>query len=133
MPHIFNDATGRLTIVDPHRPDNNVSGGTNQINEIINCFSLAHQGLLGRLAAYEKRNRQDQPRSFLECLIGGNFTTYENSRQKLYDLFTISLKRQLPVPPRPTKCDAVPPSPRAKSNGAPLSHVGRTLNPIVRK
>ena len=137
MPHIFNDVTGRLTIIDPHRPDNNISGGTNQIDEIISCFSLAHQSLVNRLESYEKRDRQDQSHSFLECLIGGNFTPYENSRQSLYDLFATTLKGRpnpsIPVPPPPTKREADPPPPGAKSDGQPLSSVGRALTAVVRK
>ncbi|KIX02346.1 uncharacterized protein Z518_08287 [Rhinocladiella mackenziei CBS 650.93] len=80
------DQTGRLTIIDPNRADNNISGGTALINDIIKCFSKSHRALLERLAAYEKRGSQDPPTSFLECLIGGNYTPYETQRKMLHDL-----------------------------------------------
>lgn len=124
MPHVFNDKDGRLTIVDPNRPDNNISGGTRLIDNIIRCFSLAHQTLLSRLNAYGERTLQSQPHSLLECLIGGNFTLYETQRRTLFNLSTAS-RMAPPVPtskPVPSSTTAVqrepvqppPPSKKAK-------------------
>ncbi|KIW19881.1 hypothetical protein PV08_00456 [Exophiala spinifera] len=76
----------RLTIIDPNRPDNNISGGTNQIADITRCFSSAHQALLGRLDMYDMQYPKSSPVSFLECLLGGNFSSYESQRKILYDL-----------------------------------------------
>jgi non-canonical poly(A) RNA polymerase PAPD5/7 len=84
----------RLTIIDPNRPDNNISGGTNQITEIVKCFSSAHQSLMLRLEHYEQRTAQSLNSSFLECLVGGNFAQYEMQRHVLHSL---SLKLA-PVP-----------------------------------
>ncbi|KIY00599.1 uncharacterized protein Z520_03262 [Fonsecaea multimorphosa CBS 102226] len=78
----------RLTIVDPHRADNNISGGTKEVDKIFKCFSEAYKALMSRLSAYERRNPQAPQGSFLECLIGGNFTLYDAQRQKLLDLFS---------------------------------------------
>jgi non-canonical poly(A) RNA polymerase PAPD5/7 len=86
MPHVFDDRDGRLTIIDPNRPDNNISGGTRSINDIIRCFSSAHQALIQQLAAAETRRPQDQPPSFLACLVGGSFQQYEAQRQALHNL-----------------------------------------------
>lgn len=76
----------RLTIIDPNRPDNNISGGTSQIADIAKSFASAHQALLGRLDVYEKQYPQSSPTSFLECLVGGNFSLYESQRKILFDL-----------------------------------------------
>ncbi|KAK5559463.1 hypothetical protein LTR46_002505 [Exophiala xenobiotica] len=91
----------RLTIIDPNRPDNNISGGTNQITEIVKCFSSAHQSLMLRLEDYEQRTAQSPNSSFLECLVGGNFAQYEMQRDVLHSL---SLKFapifKVPAPPK---------------------------------
>ncbi|OAL39403.1 hypothetical protein AYO20_01273 [Fonsecaea nubica] len=76
----------RLTIIDPHRADNNISGGTKEIDKIFKCFSEAYKALMNRLCAYERRDPRAPQGSFLECLIGGNFTSYESQRKKLLDL-----------------------------------------------
>ncbi|EXJ69011.1 uncharacterized protein A1O5_07946 [Cladophialophora psammophila CBS 110553] len=76
----------RLTIIDPHRADNNISGGTKEIDKIFKCFSEAYKALTSRLSAYERRNPQAPQGSFLECLIGGNFTLYDLQRKKLRGL-----------------------------------------------
>ncbi|EXJ80980.1 hypothetical protein A1O3_07268 [Capronia epimyces CBS 606.96] len=127
MPHVFNDKDGRLTIVDPNRPDNNISGGTRLIDNIIDCFSAAHQTLVSRLSAYEERSLQGQPHSLLECLIGGNFTTYDTQRQTLFNLSTAGLNapsRSAPALPILTSTIAIgnresaqapPPSKKAKT------------------
>ena len=74
----------RLTIIDPNRPDNNISGGTKQIGLIFECFSRAHDHLndlmTGQLDGF------DIGTSLLEDVIGGNFTAYELQRAVLSDL-----------------------------------------------
>lgn len=86
MPEDFKDKAGRLTIIDPNRADNNISGGTRLIEGIQTCFSLAHQALVQRLAEFERGTPQTKSPSFLECLVGGDFTKYRIQRQKLYEL-----------------------------------------------
>ncbi|ETI27516.1 hypothetical protein G647_09707 [Cladophialophora carrionii CBS 160.54] len=76
----------RLTIIDPHRSDNNISGGTRQISTIFDCFSKAHKALTTRLASFEKDPSRHQANGFLGCLIGGDFTSYERQRQRLREL-----------------------------------------------
>jgi non-canonical poly(A) RNA polymerase PAPD5/7 len=103
MPHIFNDKDGRLTIIDPNRPDNNISGGTRLISDILRCFSSAHRALLQRLNAHEQRDKNSPTSSFLGCLVGGNFTQFETQRQALYDLgLSLNLIRPSPSP-KPSK------------------------------
>jgi len=108
MPYISrkDKSDARLTIIDPNRPDNNISGGTNQITEIVRCFSSAHQSLMLRLDDYEKRTAQSPTSSLLECLVGGNFAQYEAQRQVLHNLsLKLAPPPKLPAPPKtlPTK------------------------------
>ncbi|KAJ9636009.1 hypothetical protein H2204_005506 [Knufia peltigerae] len=77
MPHLLKKDKGdsRLTIIDPNRPDNNISGGTSQINEIGRSFSSAYQALVERLDMYEEQFPHNSTISFLECLSQASSTT----------------------------------------------------------
>lgn len=102
----FGDKKGRLVIVDPNRPDNNISGGTHNIQKIFHAFSLAHKGLLERLASVEDLEPNEEPESFLQYIVGGDFTAFDLQRQILYDLYDASAYVQqatsrVPPPPLP--------------------------------
>ncbi|EXJ90525.1 hypothetical protein A1O1_03628 [Capronia coronata CBS 617.96] len=118
MPTAFRDKDGRLTIVDPNRPDNNISGGTRLIDDIINCFSLAHQTLLSRLESYGDQSSQGRAQSLLECLIGGNFTMYETQRQIMFNLSPAGSL----IPP--SDGSNLPPRPIATVKGEPTTVAG---------
>ncbi|KAF2745504.1 hypothetical protein M011DRAFT_460088 [Sporormia fimetaria CBS 119925] len=65
-----------LSIQDPNRSDNNISGGSHRAALVFKLFSEAHEALLARL------QRPDfSGISILETIIGGNYETYE--RQKM--------------------------------------------------
>jgi hypothetical protein len=49
--------------------------------------------LLRRLTEYEDGAAKDQPMSFLGCLIGGNFSSYDSQRQKLLSLSNLTSLR----------------------------------------
>lgn len=117
MRHVFGDKKGRLTIIDPNRPDNNISGGTSQIQRIFHAFSLAHKGLLERLDDVENADPDDDPKSFLEYIVGGDFKAYDMQRQMLYDLYDANLyvqqaTSQVPPPPPSAGLPAKPPPPQ---------------------
>ena len=82
---LFNkEKKNRLTIIDPNRPENNISGGTHLIEKILDSFAQAFNVLQHRLAAYESG---DTNVSFLEDLVGGNFTSYEAQRKQLRGIY----------------------------------------------
>ena len=99
-----------MKIIDPNRPDNNISGGTIKIGLIFDCFSTAYDILQASLAAHE--NGHNVP-SFLEQIVGGNFEAYDTQREYL---------RELHIGPHGLQAPAVllpPPPPieaRTKSN-----------------
>jgi non-canonical poly(A) RNA polymerase PAPD5/7 len=79
-PHLFNrDQPGRLTIIDPNRPENNLSGGTGQVRTIFSCFASAHRTLQAKLREYADVDARDSF-SFLRNLIGGDFSIYTAQR-----------------------------------------------------
>jgi hypothetical protein len=78
-----NDKPDRLKIVDPNRPENNVSGGSNKIGLIFQSFGQAHDTLQERLKQHDDGYAVD---NFLEQLVGGNFESYDTQRDFLRDL-----------------------------------------------
>ncbi|KAJ9606943.1 hypothetical protein H2200_008954 [Cladophialophora chaetospira] len=125
-PARFNDKSNeRLTIIDPHRSDNNISGGTNQIHLIFDSFSKAHEALVTRLSAHESGATEDQPGTFLGCLIGGSFASYEAQRATLRALSVNADVR--PVGDRSGRRNNAPAQSvevdrRANRNGEPIAN-----------
>lgn len=103
-----------LSIVDPHRQDNNISAGTHDIQRIVNCFSKAHETLQRQL--YNKLIHPGLSGSLLEDVIGGNFSAYDLQRQSLYTLHSEMLRKASAIPPPPAILPptvvAPPPPPR---------------------
>ncbi|KAK5047250.1 hypothetical protein LTR84_006772 [Exophiala bonariae] len=144
MRQVFGDKKGRLTIIDPNRPDNNISGGTRDIQRIFHAFSLAHKGLLERLGTVEELGPNEEPRSFLEYIVGGDFSSFDRQRQILRDLYDASkyveqATSSLPPPPPPAaSLPSVPPPPPPPPRAPPAANLppkpvfasinGRALN-----
>ena len=76
----------RLMIIDPHDPTNNITGGSNQVDRIFGLFSRAYGTLQEKLDEYATNQTQGNF-SFLEELIGGNFTAYYQQRRALYSVY----------------------------------------------
>lgn len=81
-----NDKAGRLTIIDPNRPDNNISGGSHEIERVFRSFKQAHGDLVSKLQDFGSET-DTSSFSFLKDLVGGNFTAYELQRSVLRDLY----------------------------------------------
>jgi non-canonical poly(A) RNA polymerase PAPD5/7 len=116
MRQVFGDKKGRLTIIDPNRPDNNISGGTRDIQKIFHAFSLAHKGLLERLGSVEDLEPNEAPKSFLEHIVGGDFSSFDRQRQILRDLYDASkyveqATSSVPPPPPAASLPFIPPPP----------------------
>jgi hypothetical protein len=78
-----NDKPDRLKIIDPNRPENNISGGSNKIGLIFQSFGQAHDILQEQLKEHDDGRAVA---SFLEQLVGGNFESYDTQRDFLRDL-----------------------------------------------
>lgn len=70
-----------LTIVDPNRPDNDISGGSRNINAVLNCFRSAYASIQRRLD--EVNRGKDAHSSILGCVLGGNYDIFAKQRDKL--------------------------------------------------
>lgn len=72
-----------LTIIDPNRPDNDISGGSKQIENVFNCFRGALAMIQHRLDAISNGDSDDQ--SILGCVLGGNYSSFIQQRDILRD------------------------------------------------
>ncbi|KAI9881239.1 MAG: hypothetical protein M1830_005525 [Pleopsidium flavum] len=78
----------RLAIIDPNRPDNDISGGTKNILTILEHFAEAHRTLQRRMAALNNAdftNKDDE--SILGVILAGNYSAFETQRNRLRRLY----------------------------------------------
>ncbi|ENH99460.1 hypothetical protein COCC4DRAFT_208109 [Bipolaris maydis ATCC 48331] len=73
-----------LSIQDPNRPENNISGGSHRVQDAFDAFKEAYHTLEDRMRA--ARAGQDIGPSILECVLGGNYETYIKQRMHLKTL-----------------------------------------------
>jgi len=69
-----------LSIQDPNRPENNISGGSHKAWEVFAAFRAAHRVLKDRI------DSKSSGRSILECILGGNYETYIMQRRHMQTL-----------------------------------------------
>lgn len=70
-----------LTIIDPNREDNDISGGSKQVEAVFKCFRGALTMIQHRLDAISKGESDD--RSILGCVLGGNYSSFIQQREIL--------------------------------------------------
>ncbi|KAF2828842.1 hypothetical protein CC86DRAFT_392988 [Ophiobolus disseminans] len=73
-----------LSIQDPNRPENNISGGSHKAVNAFKLFANAYETLMDRFEAVELGNFKGT--SLLECMIGGNYTSYITQRRHMRSL-----------------------------------------------
>lgn len=78
----------RLAIVDPNRPDNDISGGTRHILTILEHFSSAHRALQQRMAALSHAEITTHgTESILGVILSGNYSSFKTQRNRLRRLY----------------------------------------------
>jgi non-canonical poly(A) RNA polymerase PAPD5/7 len=73
-----------LSIQDPNRPENNISGGSHKAQLAFDAFKAAYKTLNDRMKA--TKAGQDIGPSLLEYVLGGNYKTYLDQRHHLRSL-----------------------------------------------
>ncbi|CAN9104210.1 unnamed protein product [Alternaria alternata] len=73
-----------LSIQDPNRPENNISGGSHKVQLAFDAFKEAYLTLEDRMQA--ARSGQNIGPSILECVFGGNYETYTKQRDHMRKL-----------------------------------------------
>jgi non-canonical poly(A) RNA polymerase PAPD5/7 len=72
----------RFSILDPNRPDNDISGGSSNTRAIMQCFSDAHSALqrrIGQLQSQPERAKE----SILGCILEGDYGSFDIQRSHL--------------------------------------------------
>ena len=71
-----------LTIVDPNNAQNDISGGSRNIEAVFQCFRSAHAAIQRRLTEIDD-DQDDFNDSILGCFWGGNYSSFMHQRNKL--------------------------------------------------
>lgn len=100
--------------MDPNNPDNDISGGSKEIRLVFKCFAEAYRILKSNFASIAFGN--NNIRSLLSSIIGGNYESYRDQRQRLNDIFENDPRFEPYRPPPPPSSpppepSAVPPPP----------------------
>ncbi|OAL43606.1 hypothetical protein IQ07DRAFT_649949 [Pyrenochaeta sp. DS3sAY3a] len=74
-----------LSIQDPNRPDNNLTGGSSKAKDVFMGFAAAYETLQDRMAA--AANGQDIGDSILGYVLGGNYQSYFEQRRIMDNLY----------------------------------------------
>ncbi|GAB7364570.1 hypothetical protein MBLNU230_g5377t1 [Neophaeotheca triangularis] len=115
-PHPSQRLTG-LTIIDPNRADNDISGGSREINAVLDIFKSAHSAILRRLD--EIARGEDVGESVLACMWGGNYVRFDTQRSKLDRLSRGMAMSPPPVPARDAQSMQKGANQRKVPKGAP--------------
>lgn len=116
----------RLSIIDPNRPDNDISGGSQHIAIIFKAFAGAYVKLKEKLTAAAMHGDIDE--SILGDIIGGNYKYYDTQRVHLKAVYDATHPDPVPssvVPPPPS----LPPPPEAKPPPPSLTTVPEHAQP----
>ena len=122
----YSNQNQNLTIIDPNKADNDLSGGSRQIRAILECFSHAHAALQRRLADLNSGKNIDD--SVLGCILGGNYSSFIRQRNKL-SMIHRGHAVSPPPAPAPSKrqqqqhhLPSAPKSQKRQKLGAPVQH-----------
>ena len=66
-------------IIDPNRPDNDISGGSRLVSQIFDRFARAHQEILEAM-------RSPKRISLLDWCLAGNYNIFTVHRKRLLSL-----------------------------------------------
>ena len=70
----------RLAIIDPNKPENDISGGSRSVSMIFDRFSRAHEELMIAM-------RSPYRISLLDWMLGGDYENFTWQRDHLQDLY----------------------------------------------
>ncbi len=77
----------RLSIIDPNRPDNDISGGSSNVLSIFKLFSPAHDALRIKMDELHHSTVEERKgETILGTVLGGNYGPFETQRARLKEL-----------------------------------------------
>ncbi|KAH0556178.1 hypothetical protein GP486_005890 [Trichoglossum hirsutum] len=78
----------RLSIIDPHNPDNDLTAGSRNIDTIRRCFSRAYDTIQRQMATLRKLDfKKRKGQSLLGDLFAGNYRNFDGQRERLRAIF----------------------------------------------
>ncbi|KAF7192290.1 Poly(A) RNA polymerase cid14 [Pseudocercospora fuligena] len=122
----------RLTIIDPDKPENDISGGSAKIDQVLQCFRGAFSMIQHELDQLRKGSG-NSTRSVLGCILGGNYSSFEDLRDDLH-----ALNQQVSRPPRsptpsPTPAFIPPPAKTAAPPKRLVAPRAADLDPVFER
>ncbi|KAG9235658.1 hypothetical protein BJ875DRAFT_541977 [Amylocarpus encephaloides] len=82
IPYNQNKNSLRISIIDPNKSNNDISGGASNTPRVLECFSRAHKDLQERMDYLQKLPERTKE-SILDCVLGGNYESFELQRNHL--------------------------------------------------
>lgn len=83
----------KLAIIDPNRPDNDISAGSVQVLKIFKEFAAAFDALQKRMAELHSGTSKDPTGSILGLIYNGNYDSFMRQRAHLWALYSESLEK----------------------------------------
>lgn len=87
-----------LTIIDPNNSSNDISGGSRNIEDVLDCFHRAHSEIQRRLAMIQSGENVET--SILGSIVGGNYTSFFQHRARINSTIPV-IVGSLPPPTPP--------------------------------
>lgn len=110
-----------LTIIDPNNSNNDISGGSREVHAVFEVFRRAHSQILQRMSKIQAG--KDVRDSILGCVLGGNYSSFINLRNKLYKVYG---GESVSPPPEAAQSGKPPPQKRKRGKtsdqGPPAKH-----------
>jgi DNA polymerase sigma len=107
----------RLTIIDPNNEDNDISGGSHKIDTVFGRFRSAYSDLQRYMSTLS--SGQISTNSILECIIGGNYHSVNEQRERLRRMYSTATPASAPaLAPTPVLPAGVQPAPRKPNKKA---------------
>jgi non-canonical poly(A) RNA polymerase PAPD5/7 len=116
----------RLTIIDPNNPDNDISGGSHKIDTVFGRFRSAYSDLQRYMSALS--SGQISTTSILECIIGGNYQSVNEQRDRLRRMYGgngAPVPALAPAPVLPPGVQAAPKKPNKKAKKRAVENASR--------
>ncbi|KAH8665879.1 hypothetical protein BGZ60DRAFT_452915 [Tricladium varicosporioides] len=81
---------GKISILDPNRPDNDIAGGSSNTARILQSFRIAYQDLQHRMATVTSKEKRSNE-SILGAIISGDYSTFRLQREHLAHVHEVLL------------------------------------------
>lgn len=82
--------SGKISILDPNRADNDIAGGSSNTTRILQSFGIAYQDLQHRMATITSKTERSNE-SILEAIVSGDYSSFKLQREHLAHVHEVLL------------------------------------------